>query len=742
MLKLQQDEARLLVKIEDSTGARNVSSETEYNVTAWIENRDGSQSHYQEISTKENNLILTFEDLVIGSQINIHLKFTKNDDTQTKLTGTSGWFPVKEGEQVIEIPLESQANTDDSSEGNGSTSDGETEGDEPAIVDAATPVITQQPHGKSQTFEPNTATSVTTTLEIDASVGDGGDLTYQWYSNTSNSTSGGTLINGATNKSYTASTAAKTTTYFYCVVTNTNTRVNGKTTATVTSHIAAISSIEGELTSITAQYTGTGYQLVNTELNYDDIEIQQTYTAGSETQVVTVSAEEVKDQYTTALQENNTIGDVPATVTHKTLSNIGASFTIPVKYELKEEYVSATGAQIAQYTGSHSLSATYNDTSVSLKLYQNNTFSELTDYVNYTWNPSTVDNTKTTSYTLTVSSKNEWCILPSEGITKEVTVSVTPWTLEINADSPENLAGGQGYTLTATNTSGTATGITYESDGTSFSISGTTLTTPAATTSPQSATIAAKYNGQTLATLVVKVPAEAAPSDGISTQEQLVQAIANASADDTITISNNITITETLVIDKNITIEGNGDISLLRANTGTITGPMIEVKMGFELDLSNITLDGQWNNSFTDGENNPLIYLNTGTLRLTNVELKNNHMVYWGQYTDKHNQKIHLNAAAAIYALDSQLIIMDSTFTNFSANADANVGGGVININGTAGSGITIMNSTIEACEGENNRALQMGSDDTAFGYITYSINDTEDGLTRQITSITPNSIN
>lgn len=189
-----------------------------------------------------------------------------------------------------------------------------------------------------------------------------------------------------------------------------------------------------------------------------------------------------------------------------------------MKYQLDAVYLSgAVDSTIAQYTGSHSLSATYNDTSVSLKLYQNNTFSELTDYVNYTWNPSTVDNTKTTSYTLTVSSKNEWCILPSEGITKEVTVSVTPWTLEINADSPENLAGGQGYTLTATNTSGTVTGITYESNNTSFSISDTTLTTPAATTSPQSATIAAKYNGQTLATLVVKVPAPSYdPAVGLS----------------------------------------------------------------------------------------------------------------------------------------------------------------------------------------------------------------------------------
>lgn len=226
------------------------------------------------------------------------------------------------------------------------------------------------------------------------------------------------------------------------------------------------------------------------------------------------------------------------------------------------------------------------------------------------------------------------------------------------------------------------------------------------------------------------------PSDGISTQEQLVQAIANASDDDTITISNTITITETLVIDKNIIITGTENGSLNRA-TGTVTGPMIEVKMGVILDLSYITLNGQMN---TDGENNPLIYVNTGTLILTGVTLQNNHMVYYGAYKDKGGQSVYLYAAAAIYALDSDLTIMDSSFTNFSDNDGQ---GGVINIESTSsGSNLFISNSTVAASLEKSNRALQMGSDNKNFGYITYSINNTKDGLTRQITSITPNSIN
>ena len=43
-------------------------------------------------------------------------------------------------------------------------------------------------------------------------------MTYQWYSNTINSNSGGTPISGATAASYSPSTAASGTFYYYCVI--------------------------------------------------------------------------------------------------------------------------------------------------------------------------------------------------------------------------------------------------------------------------------------------------------------------------------------------------------------------------------------------------------------------------------------------------------------------------------------------------------------------------------------------
>ena len=49
-----------------------------------------------------------------------------------------------------------------------------------------------------------------------------GTLSYQWYSNTTNDTTNGTLISGATQRTYTPATTAVGTTYYYAVVRSTN----------------------------------------------------------------------------------------------------------------------------------------------------------------------------------------------------------------------------------------------------------------------------------------------------------------------------------------------------------------------------------------------------------------------------------------------------------------------------------------------------------------------------------------
>ena len=77
-------------------------------------------------------------------------------------------------------------------------------------VSCTEPTISTQPTGATYTKDDSP-----TTLSVLAS---GDDLTYQWYSNTSNSTNGATKINDATNSTYTPSTSTVGTKYYYCIV--------------------------------------------------------------------------------------------------------------------------------------------------------------------------------------------------------------------------------------------------------------------------------------------------------------------------------------------------------------------------------------------------------------------------------------------------------------------------------------------------------------------------------------------
>ena len=89
---------------------------------------------------------------------------------------------------------------------------------DPGIVIPAAPSIQVSGQPQDATVKNDTAV----TLSVDAGSTDGTALTYQWYSNTKNSNTGGTKIEGATSASYTPATANKGITYYYCVVTGDN----------------------------------------------------------------------------------------------------------------------------------------------------------------------------------------------------------------------------------------------------------------------------------------------------------------------------------------------------------------------------------------------------------------------------------------------------------------------------------------------------------------------------------------
>jgi gliding motility-associated-like protein len=87
------------------------------------------------------------------------------------------------------------------------------------------PSITTQPASSSVCLG-GTATAMTVSLNSSAVT-----PTYQWYSNTTNSNTGGTLIPGATNSTYTPPTNTVGTIYYYCVISLSSGGCSGLTSA-------------------------------------------------------------------------------------------------------------------------------------------------------------------------------------------------------------------------------------------------------------------------------------------------------------------------------------------------------------------------------------------------------------------------------------------------------------------------------------------------------------------------------
>ncbi|ESU27070.1 hypothetical protein FLJC2902T_22480 [Flavobacterium limnosediminis JC2902] len=85
---------------------------------------------------------------------------------------------------------------------------------------AAEVIVVPDPTVTAQALATQTLCQSTTVTDLTITVSGGiGTYNYQWYSNTSNSTTGGTIISGATNATYSPSTATVGTQYYYCVVT-------------------------------------------------------------------------------------------------------------------------------------------------------------------------------------------------------------------------------------------------------------------------------------------------------------------------------------------------------------------------------------------------------------------------------------------------------------------------------------------------------------------------------------------
>lgn len=136
--------------------------------------------------------------------------------------------------------------------------------------------ITAQPVAGQVKAYGTTATEISVTAEKQNGLD--GDITYQWYRNTVNSTVGGTAISGATSASYTPSTtlAAEDASFYYCVVSSSK-----STSLPKTSNVSYV------LTSSTGRYFHMSNVAGNKETSANDEKITGQVIAGGNAYVQT-----------------------------------------------------------------------------------------------------------------------------------------------------------------------------------------------------------------------------------------------------------------------------------------------------------------------------------------------------------------------------------------------------------------------------------------------------------------------
>ncbi|MFN8416247.1 MAG: hypothetical protein U0U66_07945 [Cytophagaceae bacterium] len=278
------------------------------------------------------------------------------------------------------------------------------------------PAITAQPSTSTQTLcSSATATAISVTAT-------GAGLTYQWYSNTSNSNSGGTIISGATLASYTPSvTGAK---YYYCIVSGTCTpaatsNVSGLITINTAPAITAqpststqtlCSSATATAISVTATGAGLSYQWYSNTSNSNS---GGTSISGATLASYTPSVTGAKYYYCI----------VSGTCTPAATSNVSGLITINT-------------VPAAPTAGSNSPVCTGNAINLTASTVSGATYSWTgpNSYTSTTQNPSIASATTAMGGTYSVYSIVSGCTSTAGTVT--VTVNTTPSTPSAGSNSP------------------------------------------------------------------------------------------------------------------------------------------------------------------------------------------------------------------------------------------------------------------------------------------------------------------
>lgn len=600
---------------KQSTSARTATTDN-LKLIVDLETKDSEEVRTEEKNVSEGETVsISFEEIPVESEIRLVGKLF-DSESNVLYSGESEWVVIQSGKNEVNLVMKKEI-----------------------IVDAAEPTEVMD---LASTVFVKGSDVTSTILQCSGMSTDEGVITFQWQ--VQNANGEWETLEARGNQQalnlYVSILDVFATDFevnevknYRCIVTNTNDKVNGNKTASVTK-TATIACVEGIFSSMTAEYKKGCYEIFGTAFTYENIIVKEKWISGENSFEFTVPASntryEVKQNSTPAGESESVIGAVPYTITYKggyanAETSLSQELTIPVKYQLKpadlqlssyfnDSYVSTSedgktlkvpqygtveyeltlpesvcgGLTIIKFEGE---SEYIKDLTTSCDYYSTTIYKDGT----LIENDASCEVAGVYKYKLAIKSENEWFVC-EENNTKEFDVEVCTWNMSVTGTTKND--SGE-FVLNDTSTTQCSVSATNEaiSNITVYFYDGDELTDGTiifdAPTTTQRKEIIAKVGSIEVGTVVVIIPGPEAGSisNPITSWGDLVTAMQNEGGD--IYIKGSLTADSTLNIEKDRAIIANGPVTITRAQN--FNGTLINVNNNFVLkgenDNSLITID-------------------------------------------------------------------------------------------------------------------------------------------------------
>lgn len=636
--------------IEKQSSSARTATTDNLKLIVDLETKDSEEVRTEEKNVSEGETVsISFEEIPVESEIRLVGKLF-DSESNVLYSGESEWVVIQSGKNTVNLEMKKVITEDDTEGGDNTGEDDNTDDSEPddkveetpkdVIVDAAEPteVMDLTP------FVFVKGSDVTsTTLQCSGMSTDEGVITFQWEVKNANGEWKPLVPRGNEQaldlyvsilEVFATDFEVNEVKNYRCIVTNTNDKVNGNKTASVTKY-TTIAYVEGILSSMTAEYKNDCYEIFGTDFTYENINVTEEWSSGENSFKFTIPASntryEVKQNSTTDEGEN-VIGAVPYTITYiggyaNAETSLSQELKIPVKYQLKpadlklssyfnDSYVSTSEdgktLKVPQYgTVEYELGLS-KDVSLPIKIInadETTTTIEKWEYSNEYYstkiykdgtlieNDASCEVAGVYKYKLAINSENEWFVC-EENNTKEFDVEVCTWNMSVTGTTKND--SGE-FVLNDTSTPQCLVSVTNDAisnitvsfyDGDTELTGGTFVVYAQSTT--QRKEIIAKVGTIEVGTVVVIIPGYEAGSisNPITSWDDLVTAMQNEGGD--IYIKGSLTADSTLNIEKERAIIADGAVTITRDQN--FNGTLFNVNNNFVLKGENanssITIDG------------------------------------------------------------------------------------------------------------------------------------------------------